>query len=160
RTVLKPSALICLTSWRQTSFFLRASRSSIGALALPPPYQTAIGKNRVVPAGCAEGSASSTGNTPATSTTTRAAHGRNRSLIGSPEEWREPVGGRPGMTVRKILQDGVAVQRAAVSRGALAPVDARGPFPYSPPVRILSRKSLGAALVALSVTVPAAGGRA
>src|SRR5690606_15600313 len=80
--------------------------------------------------------------------------------IGSPEEWREPVGGRPGMTVRKILQDGVAVQRAAVSRGALAPVDARGPFPYSPPVRILSRKSLGAALVALSVTVPAAGGRA
>lgn len=38
--------------------------------------------------------------------------------------------------------------------------DARVPFPYSPPVGFLSRKSFGAALVALSVTVPAANGRA
>jgi hypothetical protein len=44
RTVLKPSALICLMSFRQISFFDRASRSSIGARAFPPPYHTAIGK--------------------------------------------------------------------------------------------------------------------
>jgi hypothetical protein len=29
---------------RQASFFGRASRSSIGARAVPPPYQTAMGK--------------------------------------------------------------------------------------------------------------------
>ena len=46
--MLKPSALICRRSLRQSSFFARASRSSIGARALPPPYHTAIGKNLLV----------------------------------------------------------------------------------------------------------------
>jgi hypothetical protein len=48
RTVLKPSALICWMSLRQASYFARASRSSIGARALPPLYQTATGKKCTV----------------------------------------------------------------------------------------------------------------
>ena len=40
---------------RQISFFERAFRSSIGARALPPPYQAATGKNRCVWDDCAAG---------------------------------------------------------------------------------------------------------
>jgi hypothetical protein len=44
RMALKPRALICVRSRRHTSFFAPGSASSMGARALPPPYQTAIGK--------------------------------------------------------------------------------------------------------------------